>query len=60
MQVADQLQSRQRNNGKLELHVAGASQHVDRGTAVNFENDMRTRGDTCVYASKLIPLPKRP
>ena len=46
-------------NWKLELHVAGALQHVDDGTAVNFEKS-RILGHTCGYASRLMPLPKRP
>lgn len=39
---------RQRQNGKLELHVAGALQHIDSGTAVNFEN-LRDWGHTVLY-----------
>ena len=40
MHLADLSQRRSRQNGKLELHVAGALQHVDGdcGTAVNFED----------------------
>ena len=48
MHLADQLQGRQRQNGKLELHFAGALQHIDSGTAVNFEN-LRNWGHTVLY-----------